>query len=235
MTPQLFHPIALLASWRTPKLSRASLARLWQRLLGHPGVDAFNQMTNTNPELMFLKSKHLRGQLCETCAYAKSKRSPFDSSAMSIFKHDVSELRHSSPMDIGTLQSDNPKEYEKLGHIIKPKYNTQVAFSNAYSPQQNAVAERRLGIVVQKMRAMLIEGALPKFLWALALDYASWLINISPSASNKGVSPYHVVVKRHSSLGHIKTFGCTAFVHIQRAIIQARPPCRQGHVCDSPT
>ncbi|KAF0768401.1 hypothetical protein AaE_002785, partial [Aphanomyces astaci] len=141
----------------------------------------------------------------------------FRTDAMSIFKHDVGALRHTHPTDIGTLQSDNAKEFEKLDRLIRPKYNTRVAFSNAYSPQQNAVAERRIGIVVQKMRAMLIEGALPKFLWALALDYASWLINISPSSSNKGVSPYHVVFKRHPSLGHIKTFGCTAFVHVQRA------------------
>ncbi|KAF0705912.1 hypothetical protein AaE_014331 [Aphanomyces astaci] len=119
-------------------------------------------------------------------------------------------------MGIGTLQSDNAKESHAsvvLGH----QDQVRVAFSNAYSPQQKSVAERRIGIVVQKVRSMLIEGALSKFLWALALDYASWLINIPPSASNKGVSPYHVVFKRHPPLGHIKTFGCSAFVHIQRA------------------
>ncbi|KAF0747525.1 hypothetical protein AaE_007694 [Aphanomyces astaci] len=114
----------------------------------------------------------------------------FRADAMSIFKHDVGELRHLPPMDIGTLLSDDANKNKKLGRIIKPKYNTRMAFSNDYSPQQNAVAECRIGIVVQKMRAMLIEGALPKFLWALALDYASWLINISPSASNTGVAPY---------------------------------------------
>ncbi|ETV77362.1 hypothetical protein H257_08798 [Aphanomyces astaci] len=58
-------------------VAQASLARLWHRRLGHPGVDAFNQMTKTNPELMLFKSKHLRGQLCETCSYAKSKRNLF--------------------------------------------------------------------------------------------------------------------------------------------------------------
>ncbi|KAF0707417.1 hypothetical protein AaE_013611 [Aphanomyces astaci] len=237
MTPLLFQPTALLASWLTPSSLQLALHASGTAVSAtQTFVDAFNQMTKTNPKLLF-KAKHLRGQLRETCAYAKSKRSPFDSSAgpspilsaggaayfivfiddytrfmwtypmrfrkdlyetyelyrtdaMSIFKLDVCELRHSSPMDIGTLQSDNAKEYEKLGRIIKPKYNTRVAFSNAYSPQQNAVAERR---------------ALPKFLWALVLHYASWLINISPSASNKGGSPYHVVFKRHPSLGHIKT------------------------------
>ncbi|ETV72940.1 hypothetical protein H257_12271 [Aphanomyces astaci] len=105
-------------------------------------------------------AKHLRGQLCEPYAYAKSKRSPFDSSAvfraasylallhsnvkarfyrrvsyelfrtdaMSIFKPDVGELRHSPPMDISTLLSDDAKEYEKLGRIIKSKYNTKLGW-----------------------------------------------------------------------------------------------------------
>ncbi len=91
---------------------------------------------------------------------------------MSIVKHDIGDLRHTQPTDIGTLQSDNAKEYEKLEKIITRKYNTRFTYSNAYSPQQNAVAERRIGILVQKMRAMLIEGSLSKFLWALALDYA---------------------------------------------------------------
>ncbi|ETV71257.1 hypothetical protein H257_13395 [Aphanomyces astaci] len=45
------------------KLSAASLARLRHRRLGHPGVDAFNQMSKTHPELLLFKAKHLCGQL----------------------------------------------------------------------------------------------------------------------------------------------------------------------------
>ncbi|KAH9138842.1 hypothetical protein AeRB84_016875 [Aphanomyces euteiches] len=67
---------------------------------------------------------------------------------------------------------------------------------------------------------MLIEGSLPKFLWATALDYAAWLTNILPSTSNDGQSPYYRVFNKHPSLSNVKTFGCTAFVHIQQ---EARP------------
>ncbi|KAF0710055.1 hypothetical protein AaE_012679 [Aphanomyces astaci] len=135
---------------------------------------------------------------------------------MSMFKSDIVNLHHTQPTDIGTLQSDNAKEYEKLARIITPKYQTRVTFSNAYSPTQNAVAERRIGLVVQKMRALLIEGSLPKFLWATALEYASWLLNITPSMSNDGKSPHFKVFNTHPALSYIKTFGCTAFVHIQK-------------------
>jgi hypothetical protein len=261
------------------RLSNVELARLWHRRLGHPGIGALDHMIKENPELQVFKSRHLKDFLCETCAYAKSKRSPFNSSAvfratsflslvhsdiwgpspilsaggaayfvlfvddysrfmwvyplqrrihlydayetfrvsaMAMFKSDIVTLHHTQPTDIGTLQSDNAKEYEKLARIITPKYQTRVTFSNAYSPNQNAVAERRIGLVVQKMRALLIEGSLPKFLWATALEYASWLINITPSSSNGGKSPYFKVFNAYPALSYIKTFGCTAFVHIQK-------------------
>ncbi|KAH9149898.1 hypothetical protein AeRB84_007167, partial [Aphanomyces euteiches] len=265
------------------KLSNHDLARLWHRRLGHPGQGAINHMLKHHPELQFFKPRHLHELLCETCAYAKSKRSPFNSSAVfraqtflslvhsdiwgpcsfpspsgnkyfvvfvddysrytwaypiqrrsdlytiyeqfrldafSLFKRDIDLLHHARPTDIGTLRSDNAGEYERLARIIYPKYHTRFTFSNAYSPQQNGVAERRIGILVQKIRAMLIEGSLPKFLWSTALDYAAWLTNILPSTSNDGQSPYYRVFNTHPSLSYVKTFGCTAFVHIQQ---EARP------------
>ncbi|KAH9097279.1 hypothetical protein LEN26_017185 [Aphanomyces euteiches] len=162
-----------------------------------------------------------------TWAYPIQRRSDlytiyeqFRLDALSLFKIDIDLLHHAQPTDIGTLRSDNAGEYERLARIIYPKYHTRFTFSNAYSPQQNGVAERRIGILDQKIRAMLIEGSLPKFLWATALDYAAWLTNILPSTSNDGQSPYYRVFNTHPSLSYVKTFGCTAFVHIQQ---EARP------------
>lgn len=138
--------------------------------------------------------------------------------AMSIFKHDVSTLHYSAPSDIGNLQTDNAKEFEKLGRLILSKYHTKTTFSNAYSPSQNAVAERHIGIIVMKTRALLLAGDLPKSLWAEAAIYSAWLYNVSPSSTNGGESPYFRVFSRHPPLGVIKTFGCTAFVHIQKPV-----------------
>ncbi|KAF0692296.1 Aste57867_16618 [Aphanomyces stellatus] len=262
------------------RLFNVDLARLWHRRLGHPGLGALDQMIKDNPELRMFQKRHIKELLCETCAYAKSKRAPFKSAAvfraqtplvlvhtdiwgpcpipsaggslyfilfvddfsrftwaypvarrtdlyktyktfrtdaMSIFKSDISALHHAAPADIGTLQSDNVKEYEKLQRKITPKYNTRMTFSNAYSPAQNEVAERRIGIIVQKLRAMLIDDNLPKFLWSAALEYACWLVNISPSRANDGKTPYYKVFGTHPSLCYIKAFGCTAYVHIQKA------------------
>jgi hypothetical protein len=65
-----------------------------------------------------------------------------------------------------TLQADNAKEYEKLGRDIFQKYGTHAQFTNAYTPQQNGVAERRMRTIMVRVRALLFDGKLPRELWA---------------------------------------------------------------------
>ncbi|GMF31026.1 unnamed protein product [Phytophthora lilii] len=71
-------------------------------------------------------------------------------------RHDE-EIRH--------LQSDNAREYKKLGKIIFQKYNTHAQFTTAYTPQQNGVAERRMRTLLERTRAFFMDGKLPHVLW----------------------------------------------------------------------
>jgi hypothetical protein len=76
---------------------------------------------------------------------------------------------------------DNAQEYISLrNHIRREGIPTRCHFSMAYSPSQNGIAERRIGLIVLKMRSLLLEGDLPKILWGEAALYAVWLINITP-------------------------------------------------------
>ncbi|ETV81993.1 hypothetical protein H257_05521 [Aphanomyces astaci] len=54
--------------------------------------------------------------------------------ATSIFKRDIDTIRYAAPSDIGNLQADNAKVFEKLGRLVLAKYHTKTTFSNAYSP-----------------------------------------------------------------------------------------------------
>lgn len=67
--------------------------------------------------------------------------------------------RHDTEIQI--LQADNAKEYEKLGRVIFQKYGTRAQFTNAYTPQQNGVAERRMRTIMERLRALLLDGKLP--------------------------------------------------------------------------
>jgi hypothetical protein len=83
------------------------------------------------------------------------------------------------------------------------------------SPEQNGVAECLNGTLISLVRAMLLGRNLPKFLWAEAVSYATWLKNRLPSHAILGHTPYDLI---HSSLPNISMaheFGALCFVHLQ--------------------
>jgi transposase InsO family protein len=60
--------------------------------------------------------------------------------------------------EISTLQSDNAKEYIKLGGIIQRRYGIKMRFTQVYTPRGNGIAERRMRMIMEKVRAILYEG-----------------------------------------------------------------------------
>lgn len=132
-----------------------------------------------------------------------------------LFRKEMDSLSHSPSDDIEMLHMDNAQEYISLrNHLRREGIPTRCHFSMAYSPSQNGIAERRIGLIVLKMRSLLFEGDLPKILWGEAALYAVWLINITPCSSNDGRSPHFRIMNQEPDLSLVRTFGCTAFAHI---------------------
>ncbi|GMF26093.1 unnamed protein product [Phytophthora fragariaefolia] len=154
----------------------------------------------------------------------------FRRKALNIFRRDVNVLEYPRPSEesdsqpepqssideweIQVLQADNAKEYEKLGRKIFQKYGTHAQFTNAYTPQQNGVAERRMRTIMERVRALLLDGNLPKQLWAECVRHVTTLINITPSVKTEGTTPYELWYDRKPSMEYLKVFGCSAYVHI---------------------
>ncbi|CAI7730563.1 unnamed protein product, partial [Closterium sp. NIES-53] len=57
------------------------------------------------------------------------------------------------------------------------------------SPQQNGIAERRIGLVMEVARTSMIHAAAPHFLWPFAVRYAAHQLNIWPRVSFRETSP----------------------------------------------
>ncbi|CAI7821530.1 unnamed protein product [Closterium sp. NIES-53] len=57
------------------------------------------------------------------------------------------------------------------------------------SPQQNGIAERRIGMVMDVARTSMIHAAAPHFLWPFAVQYAAHQINLQPRVSLPETSP----------------------------------------------
>ncbi|CAI5464479.1 unnamed protein product [Closterium sp. Yama58-4] len=63
------------------------------------------------------------------------------------------------------------------------------SFTLPGSPQQNGVAERRIGLVMEIARTSLIHAAAPHFLWPFAVRYATQQLKLWPRVSLPETSP----------------------------------------------
>ncbi|CAI7877781.1 unnamed protein product [Closterium sp. NIES-53] len=63
------------------------------------------------------------------------------------------------------------------------------SFTLLASPQQNRVAERRIGLVMEVARTSMIHAAAPNFLWPFAVRYAAHQLNLWPRVSLPETSP----------------------------------------------
>ncbi|CAI7818146.1 unnamed protein product [Closterium sp. NIES-54] len=57
------------------------------------------------------------------------------------------------------------------------------SFTLPDSPQQNGIAERRIGLVMEVARTSMIHAAAPHFLWSFAVRYAAHQLNLWPRVS----------------------------------------------------
>ncbi|CAI5954222.1 unnamed protein product [Closterium sp. NIES-64] len=62
-------------------------------------------------------------------------------------------------------------------------------FTLPASPQQNGIAERRVGMVMDVARTSMIHAAAPYFLWLFAVQYVAHQLNLQPRVSLPEISP----------------------------------------------
>ncbi|CAI7746590.1 unnamed protein product [Closterium sp. NIES-54] len=87
------------------------------------------------------------------------------------------------------------------------------SFSLPASLQQNGVAERSIGLVMEVARTSMIHAAAPQFLWSFAVRYAAHQLNLWPCVSLSETSP---TLRRTGEVGDASVFrlwGSHAFVH----------------------
>ncbi|CAI7777710.1 unnamed protein product, partial [Closterium sp. NIES-53] len=85
-------------------------------------------------------------------------------------------------------------------------------FTLPASPQQNGIAERRIGMVMDVARTSMIHAAAPHFLWPFAVQYAAHQINLHPRVSLPETTP---TLRRTGKVGDASAFrvwGSRAFV-----------------------
>ncbi|CAI7853622.1 unnamed protein product [Closterium sp. NIES-54] len=85
-------------------------------------------------------------------------------------------------------------------------------FTLPTSPQQNGIAERRIGMVMDVARTSMIHAAAPHFLWPFAVQYAAHQINLQPRVSLPETSPTLRWTGKVGDASAFRVWGSRAFV-----------------------
>ncbi|CAI7881889.1 unnamed protein product [Closterium sp. NIES-53] len=85
-------------------------------------------------------------------------------------------------------------------------------FTLPASPQQNGIAERRIGMVMDVARTPMIHADAPHFLWPFAVQYAAHQINLQPCVSLPETTPTLRWTGKVGDASVFRVWGSRAFV-----------------------
>ncbi|CAI7825524.1 unnamed protein product, partial [Closterium sp. NIES-53] len=80
------------------------------------------------------------------------------------------------------------------------------------SPQQNGIAERRIGMIMDVARTSMMHAVAPHFLWPFAVRYAAHQINLHPRVSRPETSPALLWTGKVGDASAFRVWGSRAFV-----------------------
>ncbi|CAI7735492.1 unnamed protein product [Closterium sp. NIES-53] len=146
--------------------------------------------------------------------------------------------RFGQDLPVMRLHSDRGGEFSSdlLREFCRGEGITQ-SFMLPDSPQQNGIAERRIGLVMEVARTSMIHAATPHFLWPFAVRYAAHQLNLWPRVSLPETSPTLRWTGKVGDASVFRVWGSRAFVRDMSADkLSARTlPCVfLGFVPDAP-
>nr|GEU33553.1 hypothetical protein [Tanacetum cinerariifolium] len=207
----------------------ADESMLWHRRLGHLNFKTMNKLVRNNlvkclPSKCF-KNDHtcvacLKGKQHKASCKSKlvnSMSKPLHTLHMDLFRpNSVSSLNHKWYCLVVTddfSRCDNGGEFKnKEMNEICTKKGTKREFSNARTPQQNKVAERRNKSLIEAARTMLANAKLPVTFWAEAVNTASYVQNRVLVNKSQNKTPYELFNSRTHSIGFLRPFGCHVMI-----------------------
>ncbi|GJZ44049.1 ribonuclease H-like domain-containing protein [Tanacetum coccineum] len=124
-------------------------------------------------------------------------------------KLNTAKIENQLNQKVKTIISDNGTEFKNKEVIkfcgikeIKRKY------SNARTPQQNGVAERKNRTLIEAARTMLADSFLPNTFWAEAVSTACYVLNRVLVTKPHNKTPYELLTGKIPIISYIRPFGC---------------------------
>ncbi|CAI7857022.1 unnamed protein product, partial [Closterium sp. NIES-53] len=121
--------------------------------------------------------------------------------------------RFGSDFPVTRLHSDRGGEFSSdLLRAFCREEGIRQTFTLPASPQQNGIADRRIGMVMDVARTSMIHAAAPHFLWPFAVKYAVHQINLQPRVSLPKTSPTLRWTGKVGDASAFRVWGSRAFV-----------------------
>nr|GEX73395.1 hypothetical protein [Tanacetum cinerariifolium] len=177
----------------------------WHKRLGHVNFKNLNKLVNGNlvrrlPSKIF-KNDHT----CVACQKGKKHKAACKAKTVSYLNQPLQILH----MDLFRATSDETTPILKdFIRQAKNQFNHKREYSNARTPQQNRVAERKNRTVIKATRTMLADSFLPTTFWAEAVSTACYVLNRVSVTKPQNKTSYELLTGRQPIISYLRPFGC---------------------------
>ncbi|CAI7778364.1 unnamed protein product [Closterium sp. NIES-54] len=180
---------------------------LWHHLLGHPSLPRLRGMASRTLVSGLPRSLPPLPQgpapTCVPCDEGRKRAAPHSyelpptEAPLQTLHMDIGSDRRQLSESFGSdlrvlrLHSDRGGEFSSdLLRALCRAEGIRQTFTLPASPQQNGIAEHRIGMVMDVARTSMIHAAAPHFLWSFAVQYAAHQINLHPRVSLPLTTPF---------------------------------------------
>nr|GEY91132.1 putative ribonuclease H-like domain-containing protein [Tanacetum cinerariifolium] len=107
------------------------------------------------------------------------------------------------------IKCDNGTEFQNARLIaLCGEKGIKRDYSNARTPQQNKVAERKNRTLIEAARSMLADSELRTMFWTEAVSTACYVLNRVSITKHHNQTPYELLSRKVPNIRHVKPFGC---------------------------
>nr|GEX83654.1 putative ribonuclease H-like domain-containing protein [Tanacetum cinerariifolium] len=109
------------------------------------------------------------------------------------------------------LQTESTLWHRRLGYVNFKNMNKlgiRRDYSNARTPQQNEVDEKKNQTLIEAARTMLADSLLPTIFWTEAVATACYVLNRVLVTKPHDKTPYKLLTGDKPSISYLKPFGC---------------------------
>ncbi|GJV16848.1 putative ribonuclease H-like domain-containing protein [Tanacetum coccineum] len=126
-----------------------------------------------------------------------------------ILKDFISLVENQLNKKVKAIRCDNGTKFKnaKLIELYEEK-GIKRDYSNARTPQQNGVAERKNRTLIEAARTMLADSKLPNMFWTKAVSTTCYVLNRVLITNPYNKTPYALLTGKTPSISYFKPFRC---------------------------